>query len=222
MKRKSLLIALIKNFVTSICLFILLYIFSGNILYIDGLIVAILYFILGSFNYIFISSLKNGLLEKRITFNKENNTQILSVVFSSLIIFFAMLSAGISYKYKYMMFNNYKYVIAGILIFLGYVLYIRVFKENKYLSATISNNVPNNIITTGPYSIIRHPMYSSIVLMVIGFGFLLGSLIGLLISILLIPFLIIRILDEEKILLSNKKYRKYKQDVKYRLIPYVW
>ena len=96
-------------------------------------------------------------------------------------------------------------------------------KENIFASATIEITTDQKVITTGPYSIVRHPMYLGALIILFGVPLALGSWWGLL---LLIPFaliFIIRLLDEEKLLSENLPgYDEYHQKVRYRLIPLLW
>ena len=79
------------------------------------------------------------------------------------------------------------------------------------------------MISTGPYALVRHPMYTTALVMMVGIPLALGSLWGLLAFAAMMPALIWRIFDEEKFLVSRLPgYAEYKQKVRYRLIPHVW
>ncbi len=114
-------------------------------------------------------------------------------------------------------------ILGDILVVAGLYIYVLVLKENTFASATIEITTDQKVITTRPYSLIRHPMYSGALITLFGTPLALGSWWGLL---LLIPFslvLIIRLLDEEKFLSKNLPgYDEYRQKVRYRLIPLLW
>jgi len=114
-------------------------------------------------------------------------------------------------------------IFGDILVVAGLYLYVLVLKENIFASATIEITTDQKVITTGPYSIVRHPMYLGALIILFGVPLALGSWWGLL---LLIPFaliFIIRLLDEEKLLSENLPgYDEYHQKVRYRLIPLLW
>jgi protein-S-isoprenylcysteine O-methyltransferase Ste14 len=115
-------------------------------------------------------------------------------------------------------------VIAGnALIALGWMIIILVFRENPFSSATVELMADQRVISTGPYAIVRHPMYSGSILYFLGIPLALGSWWGLLFVLLMTPMFIWRLLDEEKFLEANLAgYSSYKNKVKYRLLPFVW
>jgi protein-S-isoprenylcysteine O-methyltransferase Ste14 len=98
-----------------------------------------------------------------------------------------------------------------------------VYRENTFASATIEPAAGQKVISTGPYSIVRHLMYSGSFTYLPGMPVVLGSWRGLLVVILLTPALIWRVLDEEKFLVENLSgYSEYRDKVKYRLAPFFW
>jgi protein-S-isoprenylcysteine O-methyltransferase Ste14 len=110
-----------------------------------------------------------------------------------------------------------------VLVAIGYLAIFFVFKENTFTSGTIEVNPEQKVISTGPYALVRHPMYVGSIVMLTGIPLALGSWWGLFIIILMMPALIWRLLDEERFLAKNLPgYVEYKNKVKYRLVPYVW
>jgi protein-S-isoprenylcysteine O-methyltransferase Ste14 len=109
------------------------------------------------------------------------------------------------------------------LVALGFLIDFFVFKENSYGASNIQTFEGQKVISTGPYALVRHPMYVGVLVMVIGVPLALGSLWGLAILALTTPVLIWRILDEEQFLKNDLPgYREYTQKVRYRLVPYLW
>jgi protein-S-isoprenylcysteine O-methyltransferase Ste14 len=105
----------------------------------------------------------------------------------------------------------------------GYYLIFRVFKENTFAAATIQIAENQTVISTGPYAIVRHPMYASALLYLLGMPLALGSLWGLLALAAVMPFLIWRLLDEERFLSKTLPgYAEYCTRVRWRLIPHVF
>ena len=99
----------------------------------------------------------------------------------------------------------------------------RVFRENSFTSARIELARGQQVISTGPYARVRHPMYATALLMMAGIPIALGSWWGLLALGAMAPALVWRILDEEKFLAASLPgYAEYKQKVRYRLIPHFW
>jgi protein-S-isoprenylcysteine O-methyltransferase Ste14 len=114
-------------------------------------------------------------------------------------------------------------VLGDVLVILGFYLVLLVYKENTYTSATIEIAENQKVISSGPYAIVRHPMYATASLYLIGTPLALGSYWGLLALAFMVPFLTWRLVDEEKFLAGNLPgYIEYRKKVHYRLVPYVW
>jgi protein-S-isoprenylcysteine O-methyltransferase Ste14 len=109
------------------------------------------------------------------------------------------------------------------LVVLGWVGIFFVFRENSFASATIELAPDQKVISTGPYALVRHPMYATALVMLLGIPIALGSMWGVLVIVAILPALIWRLLDEEKFLAKNLLgYPEYQARVRYRLIPQVW
>jgi protein-S-isoprenylcysteine O-methyltransferase Ste14 len=110
-----------------------------------------------------------------------------------------------------------------ILIAFGFGFVFWVFKVNSFTSGIIEVAENQSVITSGPYAIVRHPMYLGALIMLLGIPFSLGSLWGLLMIILMTLVIALRLLDEEKFLATNLAgYREYMNQVHFRLLPGVW
>jgi protein-S-isoprenylcysteine O-methyltransferase Ste14 len=110
-----------------------------------------------------------------------------------------------------------------VLVGLGFLGVFFVFRENSFTSATIELAPDQKVISTGPYALVRHPMYAAALVMLLGIPIALGSMWGVLVIVAIMPALIWRLLDEEKFLAKNLPgYREYQTRVRYRLIPGVW
>jgi protein-S-isoprenylcysteine O-methyltransferase Ste14 len=109
------------------------------------------------------------------------------------------------------------------LVLLGWLAIFFVFKENTFTSATIELAPDQKVISTGPYALVRHPMYAGALVMLLGIPIALGSWWGVLIIVAILPALIWRLLDEERFLARNLPgYVEYQNKTRYRLIPLVW
>ena len=115
-------------------------------------------------------------------------------------------------------------VVAGdILVAFGLYSVFLVFKENTFTSAVISVGTEQKIISTGPYAVVRHPMYAGAFIMLFGVPLALGSWWGLLPIIPMIIVIVWRLLEEEKFLAKNLSgYSEYRNKVRYRIIPFIW
>jgi protein-S-isoprenylcysteine O-methyltransferase Ste14 len=109
------------------------------------------------------------------------------------------------------------------LILIGWLIIFFVFKENTFTSATVELAPDHKVISTGPYALVRHPMYAGGLVMLVGIPIALGSWWGLLVIAAVMPALIWRLFEEEKFLVRNLPgYAEYQKTVRYRLIPQVW
>ena len=111
----------------------------------------------------------------------------------------------------------------GVLVVIGFWLISRVYHENTFSAATVQIAENQRVISTGPYAIVRHPMYASALLYLVGTPLALGSYWGLIPIAVMLPFLIWRLFDEERLLSAKLPgYTEYKQRVRHRLVPFVW
>jgi len=114
-------------------------------------------------------------------------------------------------------------IVGDFFVAAGFYFIFRVYRENSFTSATIEVAENQKVISTGPYAIVRHPMYASALLYLAGTPVALGSYWGLLPFVMAIPFLIWRSLDEEKMLSTELPgYTNYQRRVRYRLLPGIW
>ena len=115
-------------------------------------------------------------------------------------------------------------VVAGdLLVVVGFLIVFFVYRENSFASATIKLAPDQKVISTGPYALVRHPMYFGGLVMFVGIPLALGSWWGLLVFALMVPAIIWRLLDEEKFPENNLMgYSDYRARVTYRLILFVW
>jgi protein-S-isoprenylcysteine O-methyltransferase Ste14 len=114
-------------------------------------------------------------------------------------------------------------VLGDALFVLGFGFIGRVYRENTFTSATIEVTEGQRVIATGPYAVVRHPMYASALLYLLGTPLALGSYWGLLALAFMMPFLLWRLLDEERLLARELPgYTDYQARVRYRLVPLLW
>jgi protein-S-isoprenylcysteine O-methyltransferase Ste14 len=114
-------------------------------------------------------------------------------------------------------------IAADCIMLVGYALFLLVLKTNSYASRVVEIQQGQQVISTGPYAIVRHPMYLAMLLMMIFTPLALGSYWGMLASIALIFLLAVRAKNEEELLMKELPgYREYTEKVRYRLFPGLW
>ncbi|HEY5105383.1 MAG TPA: isoprenylcysteine carboxylmethyltransferase family protein [Caulobacteraceae bacterium] len=115
--------------------------------------------------------------------------------------------------------------LGAVLVPLGFLMVCRVFKENSFAAPVvkIQQDRGQRVISTGPYGLVRHPMYASAIVYLIGMPLLLGSWWGLAVLPFLIAGLSVRVIGEERALREGlEAYGDYAKRVRYRLLPHVW
>ena len=153
---------------------------------------------------------------------KEKAQKIIQIVFS-LIFLSGFVIPGLDKRFGWSDIPINIVIITDIIILLGYLLIFFVFRQNSYASRVVEVDKSQKVITTGLYSIVRHPMYLGVLIMYIPTPVALGSYWGL-IPMATIPLAIVfRILNEEKVLSKDLPgYQEYCQKTRYRLIPLIW
>ncbi len=134
-----------------------------------------------------------------------------------------LIFSALDYRFQWSQIPGYVSLIGDALIALGLFINVLVFRENSYGASNITVENEQKVISTGPYALVRHPMYGGVLVMLIGVPLALGSGWGLVVLAVITPGLIWRILDEEKVLEKDLTgYREYEHKVRYRLVPYLW
>jgi protein-S-isoprenylcysteine O-methyltransferase Ste14 len=117
----------------------------------------------------------------------------------------------------------YGVLVGNALVAVGFFFIFLVYRENTFSSATIELAPDQKVVSTGPYAIVRHPMYASASLYLLGTPLALGSYYGLVPLVGLLSFVIWRLFAEERFLAENLSgYTEYQEEVRYRLVPRIW
>ena len=166
------------------------------------------------------------LLERRMKggpWAEERLEQKIIMTFASLGFFALLLVPAFDRRFGWSHLPVIVVLAGNALMVIGGVGVWRVFCENSFTSARIELASDQRVISTGPYALVRHPMYTTALVMMLGIPIALGSLWGLLAFAAMLPALVWRIFDEEKFLVAQLPgYAEYKQKVRYRLIPHLW
>jgi len=163
------------------------------------------------------------LLRKRLNAKEKESEQRQVILFSGLMFLAAFISAGLSFRFQFLMLPWAISIIGAIVFLASYALYAEVLRENTYLSRTIEVQEDQRVIDTGLYGIVRHPMYMATVFLFLAMPLVLGSLVSFAIMLLYLPIIVKRIRNEEEVLsVGLPGYREYMEKVRYRLIPFVW
>lgn len=147
-----------------------------------------------------------------------------AVITATMVSFAAMLVvSGLDHRFGWSNAPAWVCVVGDIMVAVGMGVAMLVVFQNRYAAATITIEAGQPLASTGLYGIVRHPMYSASVVMMIGMALALGSYWALLVVVIGIALLSVRILDEEKMLRGELAgYSDYMQKVRYRLLPPLW
>jgi len=163
------------------------------------------------------------LLERRLQV-RERETAQKRVIGAGWVLFLAMfILPGLDFRFGWSSVPVPVVLAADLIVLLGYGLIIRVFAENQYAARTVQVEEEQRVIKTGPYAIVRHPMYVGTLMMYLVTPLALGSYWALIPAAFIIPMLVVRIRNEEQVLERDLAgYREYKLETKYRVVPGVW
>ena len=169
--------------------------------------------------------LKNdpGLLARRMKTREREAEQKLIIKLSFIPFLLAFLLPGFDKRFGWSNVPVGMVVMADILVLLGYSIVFLVFRENRYASRVVEVEQEQTVISSGPYAMIRHPMYLGSLLLYILSPLALGSYWAMIPAVLIIPVIIARIRNEESVLARDLSgYQEYMQKTRYRLIPGMW
>jgi protein-S-isoprenylcysteine O-methyltransferase Ste14 len=203
---------------------VILYALAGTLRYWQGWLFWAVLFIPMLFALIHFLRTDPELLERRMKFQEKEPEQRTIIFLGNAIFVAGFLAIAIDLRLHGLNQVLSSMVLAAdAAVFLGYCLILWVLKENSYASRTIEVVKGQKVVTTGPYAIIRHPMYLGVLVMYLLTPIALGSWWSIPVFSLYIPLLVWRINSEEKVLLRDLPgYYEYCQNRRYRLLPLIW
>ena len=163
------------------------------------------------------------LLERRMRMRETADRQKAVIGLSALVFLVAFAVPGFDHRYGWSRVPVLVVLLADVLVLLGYALYALVLRENRYAARTIAVEAGQKVITTGPYAVVRHPMYLAMTLLLCASPLAMGSYWGVLPMLALPLLLAVRIVHEEDLLKKELAgYSEYLLKTKYRLFPGIW
>lgn len=202
-----------------------------------ALIIALIFWTAGSFNYwqgwaylgvlaasSFLSTpllrKDRGLLERRLKVAESSAAQkvIVSLAYLDMVALIAL--SALDHRFGWSSVAPAFVIIGDLIVAAGLYLYFLVFRENTFAGSTVEVVEGQRVISTGPYAIVRHPLYVALLVTLLGTPLAMGSWWGLVLLIPLIPLIVWRLLDEETYLVEKLPgYAEYRLGVRWRLVP---
>ncbi len=169
--------------------------------------------------------LKNDpeLLERRMRIKEKEKKQQAIILLSYPVFIAAFLLPGFDRRYGWSSVPAWLVIAADIIVAGRIPVVLPGHAENRFLSRVVEVDQKQKVVSTGPYAVVRHPMYAGILPLYLFSPLALGSFWALIPAAFFPLIIIARIFNEEKVLSRDLEgYRKYARRVKYRLIPGVW
>jgi protein-S-isoprenylcysteine O-methyltransferase Ste14 len=163
------------------------------------------------------------LLERRMHTRERETTQSRLIWLSLFYFLLIFILPGLDHRFGWSDVPVWLVLVADLIIFTGYCIIMLVFRENRYASRVVEVAQGQQVIATGPYAVVRHPMYVGTLLMYLFSPLALGSYWAMIPAMLILPILVIRIRNEETVLARDLPgYQAYMQLTRYRLLPSIW
>lgn len=163
------------------------------------------------------------LLAKRLNMKEKLSEQKQVILLSGVMFVLGFAASGLSFRFDFLLLPGWVSYAACAAFLLAYALYALVLRENAFLSRTIEIQESQRVVDTGLYAIVRHPMYSAVILLFMSMPLILRSAAGFAVFLACPAILVKRIRSEEAFLRENLPgYAAYQKKVRWRLIPFVW
>ncbi len=163
------------------------------------------------------------MLKKRLYAKEEIQSQKNVIFLTGLMFLAGFILAGLDARFDFSNMPGWVSAIASAVYLAGYLIYLEVMRENRYLSRTIRVTEEQTVVQTGLYAKVRHPMYSASILMFLSVPLILGSFYAFPVFLLYLYLIQLRAKEEEIFLQQHLPgYDEYMKKVRHRFIPFLW
>jgi len=224
---KSLLIPTMKNFLFGvIALGVVLFLPAWTFNYWQAWIFILVFTVLVNVSGVYFSIKDPALIERRKEAGpgaEQSTGRKINIIYAYISELGLLVFSALDHHFEWSHMPAYVSMIGIGLVVLANVIWYYSKKENSFAGSAIKIYEDQKVISTGPYALVRHPNYVGDLTLIIGIPLALGSWWGLVVFALIIPAMVWKILDEEKLLKKDLPgYVEYTQKVQYRLVPYLW
>lgn len=215
--------AMIKFFAGLLIVSALVFVPAGTLRYPQGLLFTAILFVPMFLAGLVMMAKAPDLLRRRLAGKETEEDQKKVIALSGVMFIAAFVVAGLNFRFGWLILPKWVPWVAAAVFLLSYALYAEVMRENAYLSRTVSVAEGQQVVDTGMYGIVRHPMYAVTLVLFLSMPLVLGSLFSFVIMLAYIPMIAVRIRGEEAFLEEELEgYKEYKQRVRWKVIPHVW
>jgi len=163
------------------------------------------------------------LLRERLDGREKQKSQQGVMGLTAIVIFLSMILSAVDFRFGLTRVPGWLTGAAAVLQLAAYGLYGEVMRENAWVSRTVKVQEGQQLVDTGLYGVVRHPMYMAASALFLAIPLVLGSWIGFAVMLLFPLAMAFRILDEEKLLVKELAgYSDYRRRVRWRMIPFIW
>jgi protein-S-isoprenylcysteine O-methyltransferase Ste14 len=201
----------------------LLFIPAGSLRFWQGWAYLMVWFVPMLFAFGYFCKHDPQLIERRLRRKEEVHEQKLIMKFAFVTWLISYLLPGLDHRFGWSHLPLWLTILSQAFVLGGWLMIFWVLKANSFAAATIRVEPDQKAISSGPYRIVRHPMYLGASVMLLFAPLALGSHFALPVFALLIPLIVVRLLNEEKVLRQELPgYSEYCLRTRFRLVPYLW
>jgi protein-S-isoprenylcysteine O-methyltransferase Ste14 len=206
----------------------ILFLPAGSLRFWQAWVFLFLLFVPGISSFLYFSKHDPTLIQRRLQTREKISEQKRLVGLLKLLLMGAFFLPGFDYRFGWSRtylsaVPLWLEVLSQALILGSSVFVLWVMKTNTFAASTVQVEAGQSVISIGPYSVVRHPMYLGAIIMLLATPLALGSYVALPVFALVIPFFVLRLLNEEKLLCADLVgYPEYCAHTRSRLIPFVW
>ena len=214
---------LLRSLIAVIFVAVILFLPARSLRYWQGWVFMALLFVPMPFTSVYFMKRDPQLIERRLRTEEKISEQKIIIRLAQWVVFASLAIPGLDYRFGWSRVPLWLAILSQFFFFAGYMITLWVMKENSFASRTVQVEEGQKVISTGPYRLVRHPMYFGAVLMLLFTSPALGSWWALPGFLLAIPLIVLRLLNEEKLLRSDLPgYSEYCLRTRSRLLPLLW